>query len=178
MILSMALVIVRWGPVFVVEICSSFVPSRGMAPSLSSFGEGEIWADIFLHGARIEAARKTRIRVPVLSLLRGFPPSHSARALWASDSSTTDLNIMGLNACQCFNFPVIPHSQKDQQNQLSDIIQAGKTMAQVALNWCNAKPNVISIPKSDNVDRVVENCHASGWRLSAEQMTTLNKAFG
>ncbi len=56
--------------------------------------------------------------------------------------------------------------------------ETGKTMAQVALNWCNAKPNVISIPKSDNVDRVVENCHASGWRLSAEQMTTLNKAFG
>ena len=43
-------------------------------------------------------------------------------------------------------------------------------MAQVALNWCNAKPNVISIPKSDKVECVVENCQASGWRLSTEQL--------
>ncbi len=56
--------------------------------------------------------------------------------------------------------------------------ETGKTMAQVALNWCNAKPNVISIPKSDKLERVVENCQASDWRLSAEQMATLNKAFG
>jgi len=56
--------------------------------------------------------------------------------------------------------------------------ETGKTMAQVALNWCNAKPNVISIPKSDKVERVVENCEASGWRLSSEQLVSLNKAFG
>ena len=56
--------------------------------------------------------------------------------------------------------------------------ETGKTMAQVALNWCNAKPNVISIPKSDKLDRVIENCEASGWRLSTEQLATLNKTFG
>ncbi len=56
--------------------------------------------------------------------------------------------------------------------------ETGKTMAQVALNWCNAKPNVISIPKSDKLERVVENCEASGWRLSIEQLASLNKAFG
>ena len=56
--------------------------------------------------------------------------------------------------------------------------ETGKTMAQVALNWCNAKPNVISIPKSDKVERVVENCEASGWRLSTEQLASLDKAFG
>ena len=54
----------------------------------------------------------------------------------------------------------------------------GKTIAQVALNWCNAKPNVNSIPKSDKVERVVENCKASGWKLSTEQMVSLDKAFG
>ncbi len=56
--------------------------------------------------------------------------------------------------------------------------ETGKTMAQVALNWCNAKPNVVSIPKSDKVERVVENCQASGWRLSSEQSASLDKAFG
>lgn len=51
-------------------------------------------------------------------------------------------------------------------------------MAQLALNWCNAKPNVVSIPKSDKIERVVENCKASGWRLSTEQLAALDKAFG
>ncbi len=55
--------------------------------------------------------------------------------------------------------------------------QTGKTMAQVALNWCNAKPNVVSIPKTDKVERIIENCGASGWRLSAEQVRSLDRAF-
>lgn len=55
--------------------------------------------------------------------------------------------------------------------------ETGKTMAQVALNWCIAKPNVIAIPKSDSVERVVENCQASGWRLTPRQMEALESAF-
>jgi diketogulonate reductase-like aldo/keto reductase len=53
----------------------------------------------------------------------------------------------------------------------------GRTPAQVALNWCIAKPNVIAIPKSNSVERTRENCAASGWRLSAEQLRTLEEAF-
>lgn len=56
-------------------------------------------------------------------------------------------------------------------------VETGKTMAQVALNWCISKPNVIAVPKSDKVERIVENCGASGWRLSAVQMEELNRAF-
>ncbi len=52
-----------------------------------------------------------------------------------------------------------------------------KTMAQVALNWCLSRPYVIAIPKSDSVERTVENCQASGWRLSAEQVQQLDAAF-
>ena len=55
--------------------------------------------------------------------------------------------------------------------------EARKTMAQVALNWCNSRPNVISIPKSNSLERTVENCGASGWRLSPEQVQALDKAF-
>jgi len=55
--------------------------------------------------------------------------------------------------------------------------KTGKTMAQVALNWCLSKPNVISIPKSDNLDRVAENCGSSGWRLSSEQVEALDQVF-
>jgi diketogulonate reductase-like aldo/keto reductase len=55
--------------------------------------------------------------------------------------------------------------------------QVQKTLAQVALNWCTSRPNVIVIPKSNRVDRVVENCGASGWRLSPEQVRFLDTAF-
>jgi diketogulonate reductase-like aldo/keto reductase len=55
--------------------------------------------------------------------------------------------------------------------------ETGRTFAQVALNWCTAHASVIAIPKSANVARVVENCGASGWRLSAEQVRTLDTGF-
>jgi diketogulonate reductase-like aldo/keto reductase len=52
-----------------------------------------------------------------------------------------------------------------------------KTLGQVALNWCTSHPNVIAIPKSNSAARVVENCGASGWRLSPEQVARLHDAF-
>jgi diketogulonate reductase-like aldo/keto reductase len=52
-----------------------------------------------------------------------------------------------------------------------------KTLAQVALNWCTSRPNVITIPKSNSVARVMENCGASGWRLSAADIRELDDAF-
>ena len=61
---------------------------------------------------------------------------------------------------------------------LQDIAaEVGKTKAQVALNWCTAKPNVIVIPKSSSIERTEENCGASGWRLSPEQIDQLDQAF-
>ncbi len=55
--------------------------------------------------------------------------------------------------------------------------EAGKTVAQVALNWCISKPNVIAIPKSNRAERVAENCAAAGWRLPPEQLRALDQAF-
>ena len=52
-----------------------------------------------------------------------------------------------------------------------------KTPAQVALNWCTSRPNVIAIPKSNSVTRTEENCGASGWRLTADQVQRLDAAF-
>jgi diketogulonate reductase-like aldo/keto reductase len=56
--------------------------------------------------------------------------------------------------------------------------ELGKTRAQVALNWCISRPNVIAIPKSNSLARTVENCGASGWRLSPEQVAMLDEAYG
>jgi diketogulonate reductase-like aldo/keto reductase len=55
--------------------------------------------------------------------------------------------------------------------------ETGKTQAQVALNWCTSRPNVIAIPKSNRTSRVVENCGASGWRLTEQQIQALDAAF-
>ncbi len=55
--------------------------------------------------------------------------------------------------------------------------QHGKTPAQVALNWCISHESVIAIPKSDSVSRTTENCGASDWRLSDEDMARLDQAF-
>ena len=52
-----------------------------------------------------------------------------------------------------------------------------KTLSQVALNWCTSRPHVIAIPKSNSVARVTENCQASGWRLSPEQIRFLDAVF-
>ena len=51
---------------------------------------------------------------------------------------------------------------------------AGKTQAQVALNWCISRQNVMAIPKSSSMERTEENCGASGWSLTAEQMRLLD----
>lgn len=55
--------------------------------------------------------------------------------------------------------------------------ETGKTTAQVALNWCTSRENVIAIPKSDSVERTVENCGASGWRLPDSDIARLDSAF-
>ena len=55
--------------------------------------------------------------------------------------------------------------------------ETGRTMAQVALNWCTAHPGVVAIPKSNSLERTKENCGASGWRLSPEQVQALDDAF-
>ena len=54
---------------------------------------------------------------------------------------------------------------------------AGKTPAQVALNWCLTRPPVVVIPKTNGVGRTEGNCGASGWRLTEAQVQRLEAAF-
>jgi diketogulonate reductase-like aldo/keto reductase len=50
----------------------------------------------------------------------------------------------------------------------------GKTPAQVALNWLLAKAEVVAIPKASTVQHVIEDCGASGWRLSPSEYELLD----
>jgi diketogulonate reductase-like aldo/keto reductase len=52
--------------------------------------------------------------------------------------------------------------------------ESGKTPVQILLSWGLHQPNVITIPATNNVAHLEENCGASGWRLSEEQYTALN----
>ena len=52
--------------------------------------------------------------------------------------------------------------------------ECGKSPAQVVLNWCLSKEGVVAIPGSNSCDHLLENCGASGWRLTAEQMQLLD----
>jgi diketogulonate reductase-like aldo/keto reductase len=57
----------------------------------------------------------------------------------------------------------------DPEGVLHRVAQASaKSEAQVALNWCVSKENVIAIPKASTVAHVMENVGASGWKLDPE----------
>jgi diketogulonate reductase-like aldo/keto reductase len=58
------------------------------------------------------------------------------------------------------------------KDQLIDEIASkyGKTRAQVTLNFLTREDNVIAIAKANNPEHVRENCGASGWRLSNEDI--------
>ena len=49
----------------------------------------------------------------------------------------------------------------------------GKSEAQVSLNWLVGHPGVIAIPRSSSAKHVIENCEASGWRLSEDESADL-----
>jgi diketogulonate reductase-like aldo/keto reductase len=51
---------------------------------------------------------------------------------------------------------------------------AGKSPAQVVLNWCLCKEGVVAIPKGNSEEHVLDNCGASGWRLSQEYLRLLD----
>lgn len=69
-------------------------------------------------------------------------------------------------------------SGRGKMSVLRDIAEeTDKTLGQVALNWCNSRSSVVSIPKSNSVERTAENCGASGWRLTEDQVRRLDEAF-
>ena len=57
-------------------------------------------------------------------------------------------------------------------------VETAKTRAQVLLNWVLRPSNVVTIPQTNRVERVDENCGASGWRLTDEQHGALAEAAG
>jgi diketogulonate reductase-like aldo/keto reductase len=64
----------------------------------------------------------------------------------------------------------------DPAGALTEVARVtGKTIAQVAINWCLCKDGVVAIPKGNSTAHILENCGASGWRLTAEQLGFLDR---
>jgi diketogulonate reductase-like aldo/keto reductase len=55
-------------------------------------------------------------------------------------------------------------------------IATAKACAQVLIAWCVHHPWVVTIPQTNRVQRVEENCAASGWSLTPEQYVALTEA--
>jgi diketogulonate reductase-like aldo/keto reductase len=71
----------------------------------------------------------------------------------------------------------LPHLLKNDPNGVIGKIakETGKSVAQVALNWCVRHEHVFAIPKGDSETHILDNCGASGWRLSPAQIQLLNE---
>ncbi len=50
----------------------------------------------------------------------------------------------------------------------------GKSPAQIVINWCVCKDGVVAIPKGNSTEHILDNCGASGWRLSPDQLALLD----
>jgi len=63
----------------------------------------------------------------------------------------------------------------DPQGTLDRVAQAmDKTLPQILLNWCLCHDGVVAIPKGSSTEHILENCAASGWRLTPEQFNRLD----
>src|SRR2546425_6335882 len=93
-----------------------------------------------------------------------------------------------LKYCQANGITIIAYSplardfrsvlDGDPDGALAEVARlAGKTMAQVAINWCLCKDGVVAIPKGNSTSHIVENCGASGWRLTVEQLRFLDRSI-
>lgn len=63
----------------------------------------------------------------------------------------------------------------DSSGVLDELAHAtGKSVAQIAINWCVCQDGVITIPKGNSTEHILDNCGASGWRLSQDQLALLD----
>jgi diketogulonate reductase-like aldo/keto reductase len=75
--------------------------------------------------------------------------------------------------------PLTRGSITSKKDKLLDEIAAkyGKTRAQVVLNFLTREENVVTIPKANSPDHTRDNCGASGWRLSNEDIQRISEHF-
>jgi diketogulonate reductase-like aldo/keto reductase len=87
--------------------------------------------------------------------------------------------------CQEHKITIIAHSPlatglsnlraKDPENILGQLAgRKSKTIAQIAIEWCLAKPGVVTIPKASSPQHVRENCEAFDAPLPDDELRLLD----
>jgi len=90
-----------------------------------------------------------------------------------------------LQYCQAHHITVIAYSPLGRQfSRISDCDPSGvidelarvtgKSPAQIVINWCLCKEQVVAIPKGNSTQHILDNCGGSDWRLSQEQLALLD----
>jgi len=126
--------------------------------------------------ARLERAGKATRKYPIVS--------NQVRYNLVDRTIEADL----LSYCQAHGITIIAYSPLardfrnvldcDPHGALAEVARlTGKTAAQVAINWCLCKDGVVAIPRANSTAHVVENCGASTWRLTAEQVQFLDRSI-
>jgi len=52
-----------------------------------------------------------------------------------------------------------------------------KSYAQIAINWLISQKNVVTIPKSDNIEHLEENLGGVGWKMEEEDIELLRQKY-
>jgi diketogulonate reductase-like aldo/keto reductase len=90
-----------------------------------------------------------------------------------------------LQYCQAHHITVIAYSPLgrefsrvrdcDPTGAIDELARVtGKSPAQIVINWCLCKDGVVAIPKGNSTEHILDNCGASGWHLSQEQLALLD----
>lgn len=93
-----------------------------------------------------------------------------------------------LSYCQANRITIIAYSPMgqglgrirdcDPQQSIEHLArESGKSASQIVLNWCLCKEGVVAIPGSNLTAHIIENCGASDWRLTAEQLKLLDASI-
>jgi diketogulonate reductase-like aldo/keto reductase len=51
----------------------------------------------------------------------------------------------------------------------------GRSKAQIAINWCLCRDRIVAIPKGNSEEHILDNCAATDWHLSSEQIRLLDE---
>jgi diketogulonate reductase-like aldo/keto reductase len=86
--------------------------------------------------------------------------------------------------CQERQMPVMAYSPIGQAGRLLQnkaLLEAARrhdaTTAQIALAWALRQPGVIAIPRASDLDHVRENAAAGSFRLTADDLATIDTAY-
>ena len=77
-----------------------------------------------------------------------------------------------------FGHGIFPSPNSNKGRLLAEIAERHhKTVHQVALNFMVNHTKIFTIPKANNPDHVKENSESTGWNLTADEITEINRVF-